>query len=584
MINHTTPSRKAVRLGMMVLLWASPIWVAANPPSPQVDHPQRQEALLREDRERLAVVKEFADHVLEHGRDRYRANPTPLFADGINVETGAHVQWILPGNKGVVISDLACQQNLFRTLTALSNLTGDPQYKDAAKAAIRYHFDKLADPGGLLQWGGHRFIDLETLKPSGPAAKGMVHELKNALPYYDLMYEVNPAATVKYIKAFWNAHVLDWNDLYVGRHGKYGLPLGDVWAHPLVNLPPLRESIGLSFINAGDDLIYAAGTLYRLTGDEGALRWSKHLAYQYVAARHPKTGLGAYQFTQRKKEKELTDDNDTGEKGGDRARRQFGPEFGAVALEGNILFAGAAGAIYGENALMQMQLAAENDKAASDLLEWTQRGLLSFARYAYIPEQNLLKPMFTDGADLTGYVFKRNGYYGPAGTELKRYRANCKYLLSYARGFLYTHDLILWQTARSIAKGNDLGELGSAPGKNVQVNLATQSANADALFAILDLYRATGTEEYLNLARKIGNNIVRTYYHHGYFTKGRNYLNAQFDMVEPLALLALAATIQGKADQVPPYMAGNGFINGDYQYPDGKVKDTYDDYIYSIRR
>ncbi len=578
------PYAGAIRFALFFLLGAGPILAAPNPPLPPSVAQQLPEATLQEDRQRLAVVKEFADHVLEHGRDRYRPNPTPLFADGINVETGDHVQWILPGNKGVTISDLACQQNLFRTLTALTNLTGEVKYKDAAKAAIRYHFDKLADPGGLLQWGGHRFIDLKTLKTSGPAAKGMVHELKNALPYYDLMYEVNPAATVKYIKAFWNAHVLDWNDLYVGRHGKYGLPLGDVWSHSLVNLPPSRESTGLSFINAGDDLIYAAGTLYRLTGDAGALRWSKHLAYQYVAARHPQTGLGAYQFTQRKKEKELTDDNDTGEKGGDRARRQFGPEFGPVALEGNILFAGAAGAIYGENALMQMQLAAENGKAAGDLLEWTQRGLLSFARYAYLPEQNLIKPLFTDGTDLTGYVFKRNGYYGPAGTELKRYRANCKYLLSYARGFLYTRDPLLWQTARSIAKGNDLGELGSEPGRNVAVNLATQSSNADALFAVLDLHRATGNREYLDLGRKIGNNIVRSYYHHGYFTKGRNYLNAQFDMVEPLALLALEAAIQGKPDQVPPYLAGNGFINGDYQYPDGKVKDTYDDYIYSIRR
>ena len=111
----------------------------------------------------MKSVITFAENVLAHGRDRYRAEPTPLLADGIEVRTGEHLRWgNLPG-PAAPISNLACQQNLLRTLTALTDLTGEPRYREAAEAALRYHFAHYLDPGGLLQWGGHRFLDLETL-------------------------------------------------------------------------------------------------------------------------------------------------------------------------------------------------------------------------------------------------------------------------------------------------------------------------------------------------------------------------------------------------------------------------------------
>ena len=82
-------------------------------------------------------------------------------------------------------------------------------------------------------------------------------------------------------------------DLNTGRHGQYGLEMkDDIWAHEMVNRPVYRDSSGLSFINCGNDLIYAASTLYKKTGEKRALEWAKHLAYQYVRARHPETGSG----------------------------------------------------------------------------------------------------------------------------------------------------------------------------------------------------------------------------------------------------------------------------------------------------
>jgi hypothetical protein len=36
----------------------------------------------------MKTVIKFAENVLQYGRDRYRKNPSPLLADGINIDTG----------------------------------------------------------------------------------------------------------------------------------------------------------------------------------------------------------------------------------------------------------------------------------------------------------------------------------------------------------------------------------------------------------------------------------------------------------------------------------------------------------------
>jgi pectate lyase len=537
-----------------------------------------QEDILEQDKARMDAVKEFADNVLKNGRDRYRSSPTPLFANGINTFTGEHVRWHLntawpsdPGAKDPVISDLASQQTLFRTLTGLSNLTGNASYKNAAKASIKYHFNNLTDSGGLLQMGGHRFINLETLKISGPGDKAQSHELKNNILYYDLLYEVNSTRTSNYVKAFWNAHIKDWSTFDFNRHGSYGLPASDAWAHTRVNnLAPMRISVSnsLSFINAGTDAIDSASSLYLLTHDKRTLNWSMYFANQYFQARNKTTGLGVYQFTR------LRDD---------RAYLQFGPEFGATALDGNVIIRGNN--LYVINAIMQIRIAKELGTEGKDLLEWTRKGLVSFARYAYIPETNKFKPILADGTDLSNYSLKRDGYYGSKGTVLTQYSASSPFLLSYVQGSLATGDKKLWNTSRSIAEGIGLGDIGTDPGKNVSLNLGISSADAYALFALLDLYRNTSNPEYLKMSRVIGNNIRTRHYNRGYFTPGKEYVNANFDTIDPLALLALQTVISGKAYDPSIYTFGEPSISGSYRYPDGTVEPTlWDSYFYQIKR
>src|ERR1017187_4329303 len=551
-----------------------------------------------QDAARLQLVKNYADTVLKDAADRYHPeDPSPLLAGGINVDTKEQLKWIFPesvdfpNGRVAVWSDFAIQQNLMRVLAALTNLTGDPKYRDSAKAQYAYYFAHLQDKSGLLQWGGHRFVDLLTLSGVGmrDGLPDSPHELKNAYPYYELMYEVNPAATAKFITAFWNAHIYNWYTLETSRHGQYGHEPGPHWDNTFDNPAPFFETLGLSFLDAGNDLIYSGAMLYKLTGDKGALLWTKRLADQYVKARNPQTKLGAYQFTQpRQQHAPPTDEtrNDyTFSEYGDRAKRQFGPDFpGHLVLEGTILFSQQATTIYCDNALMQIQVANTLGDAGKDMAEATRVGMDAFVNYELIPDKNLLRPMLTDGADLSGFAIKRYGYYGRKGRVLDPYPASPEFMLSYARAFLVAGDPTLWKMARSSSRAFGLGDIGETPGKSVQLNLATDNANAYALFSVLDLYEQTHAGEYLQLGRVIGNNIVKQYFHHGYFTPYEDTIFANINAIEPYAILALDAAIKGTPEKVPYFLNGFGFYAGFYRFGQGQTREVSEDFLFRARK
>lgn len=543
-------------------------------------------SVAEQDAQRFKVVIDYVNHVLTDASDHYRKEPSPLLANGVNVFTKEQLKWLYAGGKEAVMSDFSEQQNLMRVLAGLTNLTGDPKYKAAAKAQYAYYFAHYQSPGGLLQWGGHRFVDLQTLNVAGfsPTDVG-AHEMKDVFPYYELMYETNPAATTKYLTAFWNAHVRNWQTLEISRHGAYTHAPGAHWNETFDNPPPHRAAGGLSFLDAGNDLLYSGFMLYRLTGDRGAQTWATRLAREYVKARDPKTKLGAYQFTQAIKTEEPPSDRATESGYGDRAKRQFGPDFpGHLVLEGTLLHAGAALNLYAENALMELQVGQTLGAEGKEMIEWTREGMVAYSRHALIPEKNQLRIMLIDGTDISGHVYQRDGYYGSKGRVWTPYYPPPKLMMSYARAFLITGDPALWEMARVVAKVAQLGDIGEKPGAGDRLNFATNNADAFVVFSLLDLYRQTRHENYLQLARVVGNNLVAQHYHHGYFTPFEDTIYANVNNLDPYALLALAATIQGVPDKVPYFIGGFGFFSGEYRFPDGRVARINDDALYLLRK
>ncbi|WP_432453723.1 hypothetical protein ACRRS0_22365 [Agarivorans sp. QJM3NY_29] len=526
-----------------------------------------------QDARRLEAVKSYVNNVLTEARSH--SNRSPLLADGVNTITRKPVEWIYPDKHRVTISNFASQQNFMRTLNGLSLVTGDDKYHQAAEKTARYFLENYSHENGLFFWGGHRFINLDSLELEGPQNKNQVHELKNHFPYYSFLHQVDAKATEKYIKAFWNAHLDNWKRMDMGRHGRYSKSYNDkVFQRKLSDdivepskLPELPLSKGLSFINAGSDLIYAAYKLTELAEPkiaEGANHWAKFLLKQYELASNPKTGAPVYQFTSpRQRESSPPSDNDTNSKYGDRAQRQFGPEYGAIAKEGNVLFRGNANSIAISSALVKLYIAEKHQD--SEILSWAVKDLKGFYRVAYDAERGQFKAVFNDGTDITGIPLVRDGYYGKKGRIFQAQVIDSeKYLFPLLKAYRLSGDQALWALARNMTKHLGWGDIGEPKTKPSQLNLNLNNQDPSGIFSALEMYKISSDQQYLELARAIGNNILKHRFIRGYFLNHHALLNARIDALEPLALVALDATLKGQPQQIPEFISEGGYIHGEY--------------------
>jgi len=531
------------------------------------------------DLRRLQAVMRFADQVLKQGRDQWSGENTPLFADGLDLSTGRPVVWKFGGEE-FILSNLASQQNLLRTLVSLSRLTGEEKYRAAAEETVHYHFDHLASPCGLLRWGGHQFIDLRTLQPVGGFDVNC-HEFKNSLPYYAFLHEVNPEATARLIRAVWDAHITDWSILNMNRHGEYlegreVCPL--LWERDFDDPDPFFEAPGLTFVNAGNDMIFSAAQLYALHGEEGALTWARRMADLYVRSRHPDTGLGSYQYSKPLRRNEpiwpMTETYHTWANYGDRAENQFGHEFGDTAREAWVLFGGRVRVIYVNHALVMLDVAGMLEEEGRDFLDWTVEGLAAFLKHAYDEERNEFRPLWADGTDLSGREIETFGYYNRSGgpRPFSGNPGDSGFLLSFARAQRLSGDPRLWRGLRGMFRGNGLGELGERTSDSPRINPASAESDPLLIHALLELYRVEPHAEFLALARQIGDNILTQRMRDGFFVPTQRHFNANFNADEPLALLALHAVLTGRADAVPPYIGSRGYLHGTF---DGAGR-TYD--------
>lgn len=509
------------------------------------------------------ALTEYADEVLRLGR----SGGKPIFADGIYAESGKPVIWRFTDGREVAIANLTNQQNMFRALCALSRLTGEEKYEKALKEALAYYFEHLQDKGGLLYMGGHHFADYETGAHQGIPEKGEVHELKDCFPFYELMLEVDEAAARRYIEGFWNAHVYSWDKLEISRHGQYGLEVKEVWQHEYHKPEPFFETSGLSFLNAGNDLIYSAGMLAAKTGEDAPLLWAKRLAQQYVDARHPATGIGGYQFSRPRKTQDTTDDNETRSFFGDRAKRQLGPEFGEIALEGNLLLPNQANCMCYHNALMQLHLAELLGDKGRCFAEQTLDGYEAYLNHAYDWDNNTFRPMWSDGTDLSGFTLKRNGYYGPAGKTFVSGRVGVNFFFSALRAYRFSGREIFWDAARSMAKHNGLGDIGVRAGEAAAPAYDTDNASPLALLGVRELYLLGRDAAYGRLADRIAGNILaaRT----GSFWGGIRNGILRFDQLEPYAIAAYLD--MEEESRIPVFMHSSGYIHGDFLKKDGTV-------------
>ncbi|MDD3958246.1 MAG: hypothetical protein PHO96_05100 [Candidatus Izemoplasmatales bacterium] len=545
-----------------------------------------------EDYQRLHTVIQHVENVLRYGHE-FNSN-TSLLPDAINTLTGEPAKWVFPNRAEVPYANLANQQNFLRTLVALSTVTGSSKYKDEAVSILDEFMSDFQSPNGLMYWGGHRMVNLETLEVQSTEGENGPHELKNMLPFYELMFEVNPQATLRFIRQLWTAH-FRWQTADLNRHGNFGTAYDvNVFGQPLIDDVIVMDDFGLPiipadapgdlpFVNAATDLAYAAFTLSEYTGDPAPRAWAEYLMRQYNLASNPNTGMTVYQYKSTlvsKTANECAVPSYTNSGCGDRVARQF-RDFGPIARESNVQWKNTQ-AVYVDNTLMLLEAA---DKYGIDYyVDWVRTYLEGYLDYTYIRinGKNMIIPMFNDGTVTYGYIVPEVGYYGPSNMRLGYVDMPTTYLLPILRTVLMTESdqdkVKLWTYFREIVHTFGMGDVGPLGGNNPDLNLDTAIDDPFALMTMIELYNATKHPQYLEIARTIGNNIVLLKFHRGFFVGSEIMLYSRLDQPETLALLILDGVIRGYGiDEMPYYLADSGYIHGYLLSYDG----VYEDRSYS---
>jgi len=501
----------------------------------------------------LEGVRRFADRVLADGRDKYGADRSPLFVDGLHVETLEPAKWERRGETWV-LSNVASQQPLFRTLDGLTALTGDEKYRRAAEDAARYALQHLRTPNGLLYWGGHLAWDLAQDRPVGQYAD--THELKGHQPYYRLMWRADSSRAKELVGMVWAAHILDWSMLDYNRHGSVRSDVRPRWNHPFeedAEVPFPAKGGNLSFVNVTPPLVHSAVTLAVLDRNPEVLQWARRLIERWQQGRDPKTGLCGGQLSYREH---------------DRAQEALGhvhPEIN----EAKIVASYHQISRYHHLPLAQMQAAVtlieaggEYARVGHEFVRWASEDLKTYARRCYDPEQGHFVAVTTDGTPLR-WREARTGYYVPESFAPRK--PDGSLFWGYAMAYRLTKDQEHWRMVKEIGDQLGLGDL-SQPNEKC---LDTACADWRVIYALLELDETTDDERFIRLACRIAANVLETQTPTGLFPRsGRKY--ARTGDEAPLAILHLAAAVEGKRELMPPPVFDRRFFHCEF---DGKLEE-----------
>jgi ankyrin repeat protein len=488
----------------------------------------------------LNAVREFADNVLKYGRDTYGPKNTPLFVDGLNIHTHEPVEWIAPNGDRWILSNLASQQNLFRTLDGLTTITGDPKYRQAATEAIGYAFENLRDPNGLLYWG-----DTAAYDASGDRLRGNVHSLKLHYPYYELMWMVDPRETKKFIDAFWSGHITDWSNLDMNRLTRYTEVLEEPWSHEYEAGPIFFESKrGFAPIYTATSLIHAATMMYTLSGREQpvVMVWSKRLAKRYVDTRHPNTGISYEGYNQRFHQF----GDDLKEHFNDQRTTYF-PYYSFDPFMHNVWPQNIQAFPWVSMFLIGQELG----KEGKVFTQWALEEFTAWGKASYRKKDNSFVPILTDGTSLEGYVWKEAPGPEPEGLVVKSWPVGMPFFWAYSVAYCTTGDEFIWEMLRNIAIGNGFGDIGETSTCIPELKTDISCSHVYGLLGFLQLYEKTNRPQYLEMARRIGDNILSSQFHKGFFVPSGKHIYSRFDCLEPLALLHLHAAMKSVARSVP---------------------------------
>ncbi len=572
------------------------------------------------------VLTEFYDNCLNKGRDRSEYFPqeysqgydpatpekisenphSPLFSMGISRETNNHALWPTPHGKRPLAVP-ATQGPLVKGLMGMSKLTGDSKYHDAVEEMYGYLINNYVDPNGhMLHWGDHILQQFDEKNLSDQVESDsyayMVHQLECDYPEWDVLFSQNPEATARYIKAFWTGHFnnelngIRFDTMEFTRH----TTVSNNWDRDMVDnifktrydwdLVKIHQESGkLTFVNAAADYVWAAVKLWQNTGDEDALYYARKLLWCYNQAANPQTGLVPFMFT------------DTGSSGtfiGDvydpkymtnfpngRAKDSYSkvwknPEkYGTQADHVNDSFLLNQGKCGGGSFYMPMMCFDVADivggEIGREIESWGISALLGFVNYTYDYKTGLGKSGMTDGTVLDDYKPEFLSYYAAAGRAQWPFTITSDMSWVLLDGYERTHDQRIWDCLRNVCMSFSIGDIGTAPGENVDLEIYSDSDDTDILLTLSRLYELTGNSEYYNLAKRIAEHIINNRFINGFFYKTDKSAYARMADPAPYAILYFVASARGESKMLPHYQGESFDFQTQYQQDNGEIDALY---------
>ena len=554
------------------------------------------------DEARLNIVKESIDKALEVGKDRWRG--TPLLADGVDISTGEPVVWEFPDNYGdeeSVNCNMASQAYIHKSMSLLSDLTGDESYKNRVYDIYRYFLNNYQADNGALYWGGHTVINLKNGKVAQSPTERNIHEIKGHDPWWDMLFEADVEKATKAVLGFAPVQVTDWSNLLFTRHGSYSIqPDMDSFNNPSLylennhELSKSHQDIAMCAYALADSLY----SMYKYTGNKNAYIWASRFHDRMLQVRFPETRLPVIWYSTAHKAPGTIDPLTNLEPIGRFWEADPMPGYYTWATYGDRAYNGWAQPLVNQGFITEDQMDdiqeayqlmyTASSNTGLDLMnsvgEYLQPGdemydyimynaldeTAQYIRYAYIPGQVRFKRIWSNGLDMTGFVCERDFYLSSKGAIMTPLAGNSMMLQGYAKAYRLCKDFPalsdgssqpdgksqrqrIYECLREMMIDAQLGDIGDGtPGNNMDLNLETTATDPKYVSAFIELYKSTGISEYLDMARQLADNMVDEYYNYGYFVE-KNKQNARLSNLYTIVLLDLEATIRGRSDLVPDY-------------------------------
>jgi len=170
----------------------------------------------------LRLVQRYTDALIEHGTDSFGHKHSPMLLSLMHrtkLEPFNSMplapSGIRPGDRVTTHgSNVNLDQNMYRVLYTLSEITGDSKYSKAADAALSEFLAVSPSPETkLFAWGEHLCWDLQA-DAWGTHESKAIHEPKRSTVLFEKFYELNPEAIINYCDGLWE------HQLYADKNGK----------------------------------------------------------------------------------------------------------------------------------------------------------------------------------------------------------------------------------------------------------------------------------------------------------------------------------------------------------------------------